>query len=112
MSKWGLSYKGTEPLYPEEWNYLVDALNELDGRSPSSFNCGLAVFSGDGVTTSFQIAHGLGTVPTLVLLGKGVSGLPDIDYWEADNTYITVYFKSAPSSGTDNVKIWWLAIVK
>ena len=70
----------------------------------------MATFSGDGTTTSFQISHGLTTTPTVALVGKAISGLPDIDYWEVDSSYITVYFKTPPSSGTDNVKLWWMAI--
>jgi len=44
------------------------------------------------------------------MVGKAISDLPDLDYWEADATYITVYFKSPPPSGTENIKLWWLAI--
>jgi len=29
MSKWGLRYKSVEPLMPDEWNAVVDALNDL-----------------------------------------------------------------------------------
>jgi hypothetical protein len=29
MSKWGLRYKGVEFLSPDEWNAVVDALNDL-----------------------------------------------------------------------------------
>ncbi|RLI87292.1 MAG: hypothetical protein DRP01_02235 [Archaeoglobales archaeon] len=110
MSKWNLAYKGTEILTPEEWNHVVDALEELDGRAPVERNGGLAVFDGDGVTTMFTITHGLSTTPTVALVGKAISGLPDIDYWEADTTSIKVYFKSAPSSGSENVKLWWYVV--
>ena len=110
MSRWQLTYKGTEILTPEEWNRVVDALEELDKRSPLGLNGGVATFSGDGTTTSFSIPHGLGTTPTVALVGKAVAGLPDIDYWDADTTNIIVHFKSPPSSGTDNVRIWWLTI--
>lgn len=109
MSKWGLTYKGTEILTPEEWNRVVDALEELDGRSPARVRAGVATFSGDGATTAFSIAHGLGAAPTAALVGKAASGLPDIDYWEADATYIVVHFKSAPPAGAE-VRIWWLAV--
>ena len=110
MSKWGLTYKGTEILTPEEWNKVVDALEELDTRTLAERNGGTYTFSGDGVTTSFQIPHGLSQAPTVALVGKAIADLPDIDYWEVDDTYITVHFKSAPASGSDNVKLWWLAI--
>jgi len=29
MSRWGLPYKGFEVLWPEEWNRLVDALDQI-----------------------------------------------------------------------------------
>ncbi|MEM4500559.1 MAG: hypothetical protein QW512_00315 [Thermofilaceae archaeon] len=112
MSHWGLRYKGTEPLTPTDWNTVVDALDELNRRSPDKIACGIAAFSGDGTATEFKVEHGLEDVPTCVICGKGASGLPDIDYWTADGTYITVVFKAAPPSGTNNVKIWYLAIIK
>lgn len=109
MSKWGLSYKGTEILSPEEWNRLIDALEELDGRAVLERNGGIATFTGDGVTSEFMIAHGLSTSPTIAFVAKATSGLPDIDYWTADTTYIHVYFKSPPTSGVE-IKLWWIAI--
>jgi len=105
MSRWGLGYKAVELLTPEEWNKAVDALDDLDQR----IKCGSAEFTGDGSTTTFQIAHGIGATPACVIVGKGSSDLPDIDYWTADDTYITVYFKSAPSSGV-TIKLWWIAL--
>jgi len=109
MSKWGLSYKGVEILTPDDWNAVVDALNELDGRSPKELKGGQATFTGDGSTTSFQINHTLTTAPTAVMVGKASPNIPDIDYFTADNTKITIYLKSAPSSGQE-VKFWWLAL--
>jgi len=61
MSRWNLVYKGVEILTPEEWNRVVDALEELDKRSPLEFKGGLATFTGDGTTTTFTITHGLET---------------------------------------------------
>lgn len=105
MSKWGLTYKGTEILTPEEWNKVVDALEYLDTRIKG----GTAEFTGDGTTTSFNITHGFAETPTIALVGKAVENLPAIDHWTADETYITVTFESAPASGV-SIKIWWLAI--
>jgi hypothetical protein len=106
LSKWGLSYKGVEILTPEEWNLVIDALNDLDNRVRGN----LASFIGDGSTKTFQIAHGIGAAPKAVIVGKGASDLPDLDYWEADETNITVSFKSAPASGA-SIKLWWIALV-
>jgi len=110
VSKWGLSYKAIEPLMPEEWNAVVDALNELNNRCPLEIHGGLAVFSGDGSTIVFRITHGLTGTPTTVSVVKAVGDLPDIDHVEVDATYIDVYFKSPPPSGTDNVKLFYIAM--
>jgi hypothetical protein len=83
----------------------------LDGRSPIERKGGIATFSGDGSTLTFLIPHGLTATPTVALVGKAIGGLPAIDYWEADATHIKVYFVSAPPSGTENVKIWYLALM-
>jgi len=106
--------RGVIPLFPliltpEEWNRVVDALSELDGRTPAELKCGLITFTGDGTTTSFKIPHGLTETPTVAFVGKASSGLPDVDYWTVDSSYITVVFKTAPSSGS-SVSLWWMAI--
>lgn len=111
MSYWGLKYKKAEPLKISEWNTLVDALDELNTRTPKKLVASYAIFSGDGTTTEFQIEHGLNGAPTCVICGKGAPDLPDIDYWTSDGTYITVVFKSPPSEGIDNVKIWYFALI-
>jgi len=36
MSHWGLRKKGIEPLYPDEWNTVLDALDQLWGTGESS----------------------------------------------------------------------------
>jgi hypothetical protein len=110
MSRWGLKHKGVEVVMPSEWNSVVDALQELDGRAPSEINGGIASFTGDGENITFDIAHGLSETPDVVLVGKGAGLLPDIEYWTADDVHIHVTFKVAPASGA-SVKIWWLALL-
>jgi hypothetical protein len=44
----------------------------------------------------------------MTLVAKASPNLPDIDYHTADETNITVTFKSAPPSG--NFYLWWLAL--
>jgi len=92
-------------LTPAEWNSVIDALNDLDKRVKG----GLASFTGDGSTKTFQIAHEVGATPTCVMVGKAAADLPDLDYWEADETNITVSFKTAPAAGA-TIKLWWLAV--
>jgi hypothetical protein len=103
MSRWGLTYKGAEILTPAEWNVVVDALNELDSRVVG----GKAQFTGNGAATSFDIPHGLGEVPLAVMVGKGSPDVPDIDYFTADATNITVVFKSPPIG---DFEVWWIAV--
>ena len=110
MSKWGLSHKGVEPLFPEEYNRIIDALEELDGRVPSQMQGGQIKLIGDGSTTTFNIAHTLGRKPDACFVGKATPNIPDIDSWDADAYNIIVRFKSAPASGQE-FYLWWLAII-
>jgi len=110
MSKWGLGYKGTEILTPEEWNAVVDALEELNARAPQKIKGGTFTANGDGATTQFDIEHGMGETPNLVLVGAMSEDASGDKWWDVDETYIHVYFKTAPPSGTENVKLWWLAL--
>jgi len=105
MSRWGLGYKAKEILTPEEWNRAVDALQDLDERIAS----GKAEFTGDGTTTSFKITHELEATPVFVTVGKETPNIPDIDYYTADDVYITVYFKSPPPANT-TFRLWWMAL--
>jgi hypothetical protein len=86
----------------------VDALEQLDGRTPLEKNGGKIRFTGNGSTLTFNIPHGLTTTPTVALVGKASQNLPDIDYWIADTTNISVTFKSPPPSG--DFYLWWLAL--
>jgi hypothetical protein len=110
MSSWNLTHKGTEPVTPEDWNTVVDALDELDGRAPKKRMGALATFSGDGSTTDFVIAHGLGVAPDVALVGEGSADAVGNKWWEVDATNLTIHFLTAPPSGTDNVKLWWLVL--
>lgn len=93
-----------EILTPEEWNRVVDALEELDRRASG----GVAEIAGDGTTKTFSIPHGRGEAPTVVMVGKAAPGLPDIDYWTADDVNIYVTFVSPPAQGAA-VRLWWMA---
>jgi hypothetical protein len=109
MAKWGLGYKGTEVLTPEEWNLVVDALNELDGRIKKVMG-GMGVWSGNGISTVFEFTHNFGEIPTVVLIGEASNDAMGNKWWEADETKVTIYFSSPPPSGTNNVRLWYLVM--
>ena len=76
-----------------------------------SRNSGTTTFSGDGTTTQFSIAHGLVSTPTKVLVTPMTADAAADFYVTADDTYIYINYKSAPPSGTDNLKFSWFAEV-
>ncbi len=74
-------------------------------------NSGIATFSGDGTTKTFQIAHGLVTTPSKYFVQPLTADAMSIPYdVTVDNTYITITFTSAPASGA-NLKFYWYAEV-
>ncbi|RLG63107.1 hypothetical protein DRO21_06615 [archaeon] len=74
-------------------------------------NSGTATFSGDGTTTQFSIAHGLVSTPTKVLVTPMTADAASDFYVTADATNIYVNYKSAPPSGSNNIKLSWYAEV-
>jgi len=72
-------------------------------------NIGKATFSGDGTTTQFKIAHGLGGLPTLVVVTPASSDAKGNFYVTVDSTYIYVNYSTAPPAGTDNIQLYWYA---
>lgn len=74
----------------------------------SSERTGKAVASGNGSNTSFTITHGLGTTPSNVFVDCSSHAIART--WTIDATKIYIEFTSAPSSGTNNVVIYWRAV--
>jgi len=74
-------------------------------------NSGTATFSGDGATTQFSIAHGLVSTPTKVSVTPMTADAASDFYVTVDDTNIYINYKSAPPSGTDNLKFSWYAEV-
>jgi len=74
-------------------------------------NSGTATFSGDGSTTQFSIEHGLVSAPSKVLVTPMTADASGDFYVTADDTYIYINYKTAPPSGTDNIKVSWYAEV-
>lgn len=71
-------------------------------------NTGIATASGNGSTTVFNIAHNIGSPPT-VYTATCLSHT-NVFTTSADSTNVIVTFTTAPPSGTNNVKIYWRAI--
>ena len=95
-----------QPVYIENLNYSPSvSLQKL------AKNSGTATFSGDGTTTQFSIAHGLVSTPTKVQVTPMSSDAASDFYVTADDTNIYINYKSAPPSGTDNLKFSWYAEV-
>jgi len=85
---------------------LRDCIGEYLDR-----NSDTATFSGDGTTTQFSIAHGLVSAPQKVLVTPMTADAASDFYVTADDTNIYINYKSAPPSGTDNLKLSWYAEV-
>lgn len=75
--------------------------------SLNSENAGTALASGNGSTTTFNIAHGLGSTPYQAMIQ--CSTHTNTFTYSYDATNITVVFGTAPGSGTNNVKFQWRA---
>jgi hypothetical protein len=69
-----------------------------------------ASFDGDGGTTDFTVAHGLGVTPTVVLITPTSNNGAALFYISTkDATNFTVKYKIAPIVGTGNVTFDWEA---
>jgi len=92
-------------------NIDLDLIYSVANITNSTFrrNSGTATFSGDGSTTQFSIEHGLVSTPNKVQVTAMSSDAAGDFYVTADATYIYVNYKTAPPSGTDNVKLSWSA---
>lgn len=86
---------------------------DLEWASISSYteNKGSSTKSGDAATTTFTIAHGLGSTPGFVAVTPGSTDA-DSDYWiTVDATNITINYPFAPPSGTNNLSYLWRAAI-
>jgi len=83
----------------------------INNRPELTKSAGTATFSGDGTTTQFSIAHGLVSTPTKIQVTPMTADAASDFYVTADDTNIYVNYKSAPPSGTDNLKFSWYAEV-
>ena len=81
---------------------------DLEFASLDSERAGKSTASGNGSTTVFTIAHGLGATPGYAFVDCSSHAIART--WTVDGTNITVTFASAPSSGTNNVIIYWRVV--
>lgn len=107
----GLKYSINAPslnAVREEGNIFCSNTNEpIFGKR--YVNSGTETFSGNGSATQFSFAHGLIGTPSYVEISPKSEDASGDWYWTADNTNITITFKSAPPSGADNVVFSWRA---
>lgn len=84
---------------------------DLEWASLDSERVGKSTASGNGTSTAFTIAHGLGSLPTYTFISVANSGTSTIAAKaDSDATNITVTFNTPPSSGTNNVVIYWRVV--
>jgi len=108
MSRWGLSFKGSEVLFPEDWNRVVEALEELDDRTPIRMNAGTGVWSGDGLSNTFIVAHNWGEKPTVAFVQPASLDAVGNFYVELTENELKIIYKTPPPSGTDNIVLHYL----
>lgn len=83
--------------------------DKASGQIKYFSNSGKTVFSGDGVTTTFVIPHGLVGTPSVVIVTPGSPDATGQFYVTANATDIIVTYLTAPPAGTDNIVLYWKA---
>jgi hypothetical protein len=81
---------------------------DTEWASLDSERVGKSTASGNGSTTVFNIAHGLGSNPTYAF--ATCSSVTNLYTYTTDSTNIVVTFATAPASGTNNVIIYWRVV--
>lgn len=84
------------------------ATSKWKNKAPSTEKIGKSTASGNGTTTVFNIAHGLGSNPTYAFIV--CSSLTNTFTYTTDSTNIVVTFATAPASGSSNVTIYWRVV--
>lgn len=124
MSWLGLTHKIAEPLYPDEWNLVVDGLDILKNYIDSEkarFFYGVGEFDGNGSTTEFVVSnHGVPDITDpreyIVVVTPAsqdaINSSPVFGYLsdeDNDGVYeaLRIKFSSPPPSGTKNVVVVW-----
>jgi hypothetical protein len=105
LSKWDLGYVGVQAVFPEDWNNMVDALNELDGRAPSQRNGGIATIPNG--ETNIEIEHGLTATPQIVLLTGTHSEVASPFVTNVTTSHLTI---NVANLVTADRQVYWYAI--
>ncbi|MEM1563218.1 MAG: NosD domain-containing protein [Candidatus Bathyarchaeia archaeon] len=72
-------------------------------------NGGIAIFSGDGETTSFIIPHGLSSTPRCWSIEAASADAMGNKYVTANATHLIVQFAAPPARGDANIILVWKA---
>lgn len=90
-------------------DFTVDDDNTLNNTNTKfTKNSGLATFSGDGVTTVFNIPHGLAGTPRHADAKAQTAGARATQFQvTVTSTNVVVTYSTAPVSGASNVGLWW-----
>lgn len=81
---------------------------DIQWATLDSERVGKSTASGNGATTVFNIAHGLGSNPTYAFVD--VSSVTNAYTYTTDATNIVITFSTAPASGTNNVITYWRVV--
>lgn len=87
---------------------LASTSTDIAWTSLNSENAGKATASGNGSTTVFNVAHGLGSTPSNAMIV--CSSHTNTFTFTTTTTNIVVTFSTAPPSGTNNVVFYWRAV--
>ncbi len=79
------------------------------GGGDSSIATGNSTQSADGLTTTFNIAHGLGLTPQYYSVNPASTDASDVYYLTATSSNIVIHYLTAPILGTNNLKWTWAA---
>jgi hypothetical protein len=83
---------------------------DIEWASLDSERVGKSTASGNGSTNTFNIAHGLGSIPTYAFIN--CSSLVNTFTYTVNSTHIVVLFTpTAPPVGTNNITIYWRVVV-
>jgi hypothetical protein len=81
------------------------------GNTTINTNSGTSTQSGNAVTTVFNIAHGMGTTPTKMIVTPGTVAAAATYFVTATSTNIVITYSAAPPNAASNLIWYWWAEV-